>query len=83
MAESITGELSPLLLHSELAKAYLDWLDTSFALNNPGVSSERRKLLSERGKLVTDVYLEAIRKYQTGESFASVSWGSIRFTAAC
>ena len=73
MAESITEELSPLLLHSELAKAYLDWLDTSFALNNPAVSSERRKLLGERGKLVTDVYLEAIRKYQTGESFASVS----------
>ena len=65
-------ELSPALLHRELGRAYLDWIDTAFALNDSGVMKERRSLLGERGKLVADVYFEAIKKYQAGESFASV-----------
>lgn len=56
--------LTPVSLGSDLRKAYLRHVDTTFWLDQPSIMKERRELLATDTQLFSDIFIEPVLPYE-------------------
>ncbi|WP_068400727.1 DEAD/DEAH box helicase [Kribbia dieselivorans] len=58
---------NPLSLRDDLAQAYLRYIDTAFWLRDPSLIDERRDLLTQGDRLLSDCWIEPVLPYPASD----------------
>lgn len=64
---------NPIGVYGGIREAYLRYYDTAFALRDPGLRSERRRMLERKGVIFTDPVLEPLLPYESTTPISQVA----------
>lgn len=66
------GVPNPISVYDGIREAYLRYYDTAFALRDPGLAAERRRMLQRDGVIFTDPVLEPLFPYESTTAIGEV-----------